>query len=110
MRAKCHRLQRGIGVDIKHTTIIMAENTHPIIAHAFYCTCRANPRFNIVPCNGVVHVAGNNVVAYICPVEYTGKFRSRAGLTVRKPFASHFSPVIKRIYIIIVNCRNRLHI
>src|SRR5688500_15429482 len=104
MPSKGCTMKREVGINIKHSAIVISHQAQSIVTHRMGYTRRVNP---------VRYFSPNMRIIVQCPcylkewnigsLEYAGNFGYWAGRAVSKPFARHLRAVFEAVKLLVVN-------
>ena len=110
MSAEGGRLEGGVGVDVQHSAVIVAEDSHPVVTHSLYGPGGIDPVLYFFPDRRFPEVTRYDIIFEARPVEHAGELRSGAGLAMSQPLAGHFPPVAQSVDIVVVYGRYGLEV
>ena len=106
MAPKISALLSQVGIDVKHSPVIVTHHSEAVVFHRVGDSACIYPRGNLIPREWVVlKDSGDLEKRDAATTKYIGDFRHGTSLTIGQPFAGHSGSVTHSIEGLVINCR-----
>ena len=101
---KVSDLLRQVGIDIQHSSVVVAQNSQTVVFHEMGDASRFDPFPDFGPRNRIVFEHARNLEeGDLAAIKHVRDLRYRASLAVRQPLACHFRSISQTVEACIID-------